>query len=372
MAPPSRLVHFVVSLFVCAIAYKSSGVSLIFISIINNARYTLLDSDLTFADASISFFLGLPRVFPYAQSWVHDNEEGRIQINKDRKHFNSFVNNGFENKLIKLGMKEEKIQIPSSNRDFPAMIDVYLYKSAEATRASTTPSALYIWIHGGGFVYGEARDNLLLDGMPSCEGKDLIVASVEYRLPPEFRFPIPTDDTMDVLQHFYDHASDYGIDRGKISIGGTSAGANLAAVLGQRARDAGIQLKFQMMLVPALHLGCVTRSCLQNAHVPLLGAQEIVWFHNMYSNGFRDGINPHYNPLMYGAACSESRAVNFAPALIVTAKKDALRDDGRDYVAYLNSTECRVPVTHLEVPGTHWSIYQNTKVYLESLQQGIC
>ena len=57
------------------------------------------------------------------------------------------------------------------------------------------------------------------------------------------QFPIPVDDCMDALLWLLEHAAELGLDPSRVSIGGTSAGGNLAAVLAQRAFRAGIQIK---------------------------------------------------------------------------------------------------------------------------------
>ena len=118
---------------------------------------------------------------------------------------------------------------------------------------------------------------------------------------------------------------------------------------------------------------------MENSNLPLLGAKEIVWFHNMYGNSYADGYHPHYNPLMFGNDCPTSSpvgtqnvsAVTLAPATLITAKKDALRDDGIDYVDYLKNV-CSINVKHVELPGSHWSVYSHTDVYKMELRNGVC
>lgn len=265
-------------------------------------------------------------------------------------------------------------------------------------------------------MYGEGRDSLLLDGIPQCNvsadgaGGALVnnakVVSIEYRMPPEHRFPTATDDTLDVLLWLLDHADELRIDPERVSIGGTSAGGNLAAVLGQRALEAGVQLKFQLMLVPVIHYGCSTMSCLHSAHAPLLGVAEILWFHHMYSrpeggrSGFQDGTHPHYDPTMWGNRCkahghdadahesTNGSRVKFPRMLVVSAGKDALRDDALDYMHFLTDTcgvrsigttggesgsdDSHAVVEHLQLPGSHWSVYQHTDLYRTQLTEGVC
>ena len=86
---------------------------------------------------------------------------------------------------------------------------------------------------------------------------------------------------------------EYHIDPTRISVAGTSAGGNLAAVLVQRIYEKHIDipdrtnshypLKFNMLLVPVIHYGCITKSCIKNSNAIKLGVKEVNWFHHMYS-----------------------------------------------------------------------------------------
>ena len=114
----------------------------------------------------------------------------------------------------------------------------------------------------------------------------------------------------------------------------------------------------------------------------------------MYGRSHKDGLHPHYNPLMFGEDCPSSLPrrggggagagggaggeqgsvqdmVTLAPATVITAKMDTLRDDGLHYVEYLRS-QCGVAVVHAELPGSHWSVYAHTEVYREQLNAGVC
>ena len=92
----------------------------------------------------------------------------------------------------------------------------------------TLPCVIYI--HGGGFAYGE------LDG-PSpmaqqvCAEVGAVVVNVDYRLAPEHRFPAGIEDCYTALCWTADHAADLGIDKARIAVSGASAGGNLSAAL---------------------------------------------------------------------------------------------------------------------------------------------
>jgi acetyl esterase len=112
----------------------------------------------------------------------------------------------------------------------------------------TLPCVIYI--HGGGFAYGE------LDG-PSpmaqqvCAEVGAVVVNVHYRLAPEHRFPAGIEDCYTALCWTADHAADLGTDEARIAVSGASAGGNLSAALCLLARDrGGPAIACQYLLIP--------------------------------------------------------------------------------------------------------------------------
>ena len=80
-----------------------------------------------------------------------------------------------------------------------------------------------------------------------------VVVDVDYRLAPEYRFPIPVEDSWTALVYVSQHGEAVGVDTSRISIGGWSAGGHLSAVLSQRARDRGLKgIVFVLMVIPVV------------------------------------------------------------------------------------------------------------------------
>lgn len=110
-----------------------------------------------------------------------------------------------------------------------------------ATESSPTPALL--WMHGGGYVIGCARqDDRMCREFATELG--ITVASVDYRLAPEWPFPAPVDDCYSALEWLVGQPT---VDPARVAIGGGSAGAGLAAALAFRARD-------QERITPTLQL----------------------------------------------------------------------------------------------------------------------
>ncbi|OBG65659.1 alpha/beta hydrolase [Mycobacterium sp. E3339] len=111
------------------------------------------------------------------------------------------------------------------------------------------PSPALLWIHGGGYVIGTAKqDDRLCSKFSRRLG--IIVASVEYRLAPEHPYPAPLEDCYSALTWLAGLPS---VDRYRVAIGGASAGGGLAAALALLARDrAEVSPAFQLLTYPML------------------------------------------------------------------------------------------------------------------------
>ena len=85
-----------------------------------------------------------------------------------------------------------------------------------------------VYFHGGGWVIGSIESHEAFTGFLAKELKAKIF-SVDYRLAPEHPFPIPLADCEAAFNWVKDNALDLGINPNRVSVGGDSAGGNLAA-----------------------------------------------------------------------------------------------------------------------------------------------
>ncbi|HHG84526.1 MAG TPA: alpha/beta hydrolase [Bacteroidetes bacterium] len=185
--------------------------------------------------------------------------------------------------------------------------------------------------HGGGWVVGNLQNN---DQYCARLARDVgaIVLSVDYRLAPEHKFPVPVQDAYDALLWAYQHAPELGADPNRIGVTGDSAGGNLSAAISLMSRDLkGPAIAFQALLYPATDSRMDFASMDEHANAPILGKKDVETFLAHYIRNDADLENPYLSPVL------AENLSNLPPALVVTAGNDPLRDDGKAYAKALKS-----------------------------------
>lgn len=199
------------------------------------------------------------------------------------------------------------------------------------------PFPILVYLHGGGWVIGDldTEDSTCrrLANMAGC-----LVFSVDYRLAPEHKFPAAPEDCYAATQWVAAHGAEFNGDPSRLAVAGTSAGANLTAVVAHMARDrGGPPLCLQLMFVPATHMHFTFPSVQENADGYFLTKEDMDWFVGHYLNDDTDRDNPLASPLL------ATDLSGLPPAIIFTAEFDPLRDEGEAYGAALAAAG--VPVT---------------------------
>jgi acetyl esterase len=191
---------------------------------------------------------------------------------------------------------------------------------------------LLLFFHGGGFVMGDIESH---DGLCRmiCRDAAIHVLSVDYRLAPEHRAPAAIDDCVAAYRWTRGHAAELGADPSRIGVGGDSAGGNLAALVTLRSREEGIpQPTLQVLLYPLLDLSANTRSRALFSDGFFLSKLEQERHVDLYLDGTGLAADDARVSPLKAADLS-----GLAPALVVTAGFDPLRDEGDEYVAALRS-----------------------------------
>jgi acetyl esterase/lipase len=127
----------------------------------------------------------------------------------------------------------------------PMILDIYMPPRGK----TTTPKPLVIYVHGGGWMGGHTRAGGALADFPkalaSLAAEGFVVASVEYRLASEARFPAQLDDVRAAIRFLKGNAGKYGIDPDRVGIWGASAGGHLAALAALSCGAPGLDAKPQ-------------------------------------------------------------------------------------------------------------------------------
>jgi len=209
---------------------------------------------------------------------------------------------------------------------------------------AAAPAPVIVYYHGGGHVIGSLDTHDLI-ARNLCAGTEALVASVDYRMGPEHKFPAAVDDSFAALKWVHAHANELGADPDRIGVHGDSAGANLAAVVALMARDAGTpNLRLQSLVYPVADYGLTGDSYEKFAEgYGLLTRQAMVWFRNHYLRSPRDAEDWRASPIRVATLAG------VAPAIVVTAECDVLHDDGERYAEALR--RAGVPVEYKEYPG---------------------
>ena len=209
-------------------------------------------------------------------------------------------------------------------------------------RAAPLPAIVYY--HGGGHVIG-SLDTHDLVARNLCAGAEALVASVDYRMGPEHRFPAAVEDSFAALKWVHANAKELGADPDRLGVHGDSAGANLAAVVALMARDAGSpRLRLQSLVYPVADYRLVGDSYDKYTQgYGLLTRESMVWFRNHYLRSPKDAEDWRASPI------NAPSLGDVAPAIVITAECDVLHDDGERYAEALR--RAGVPVEYKEYPG---------------------
>ena len=119
---------------------------------------------------------------------------------------------------------------------------------------------ILVYYHGGGWIRGDldTHDDVC---RYLCHHAGCLVASVDYRLAPEHRFPAALEDCDAATRWVAENAARLGADPARLAIGGDSAGGNIACGVTLKARDrGGPAIAFQLLIYPATDLAGETES----------------------------------------------------------------------------------------------------------------
>jgi len=224
-------------------------------------------------------------------------------------------------------------------RDLEVPADGRTVLVREYLPSHTRDERVLVYLHGGGWVTGDLdySDQLCRHLAAACNAT---VVSVDYRLAPEHPFPAAVEDAWAVLQW----AARSQSIAGGLVVAGDSAGGALAAACAVRSRDAGAPtLQGQLLVYPVLDHDLARASYEENRDAFPMGSAAMRWFWDHYLPQESLRADPLASPLRV------TSVEGLAPAVIVVAGHDPLRDEAEAYVGRLAADG--VPVTVLRHPS---------------------
>jgi len=197
-----------------------------------------------------------------------------------------------------------------------------------------------VWIHGGGFIFGDlGTADATCRALANRSGA--VVVAVRYRLAPEYPLEAGRADCVAAVRWLAEHASELGGDPTRLAVGGDSAGGGIAALVAQECARTGPALVGQVLAYPATDMVGSYPSA--SERMPgLLTAKWSAWIRAQIGT-----VSDLSDPASSAVRTADLSGV--APAVILVAGFDPLRDEDLHYAERLRAA--RVPVRVLHYPG---------------------
>jgi acetyl esterase len=188
------------------------------------------------------------------------------------------------------------------------------------------PAPIVLHLHGGAFVGGSLDTGRTISMLLADAGA--IVVSADYPLAPAHPFPQALNAAFRVLTCLYANRTKWGDKKSSLFVAGEEAGGNLAAGLAMMARDQQAPpLAGQILLSPMLD-PCMATCSIRRADAGPVGCRWADGWHQ-YLVSADKASHPYASPL------GSSRLGGLAPALVLTAEDDPMRDECLTYARRL-------------------------------------
>ncbi|MEP6671127.1 MAG: alpha/beta hydrolase [Chthoniobacter sp.] len=231
-------------------------------------------------------------------------------------------------------------------------IPIRLYLGAGTPATGALPVLVYY--HGGGWLHGDLDSHDWICRSIANQA-DCAVISVDYRLAPEHRFPAAFDDALAALLWVVAQAASLRVDPARVSVGGDSAGGNLAAAVALALRDeGGTRLKSQILIYPAVDLSMSGDYYGRFTKNLILTDDAMRTFIGLYVPDVAQRKDWRASPLL------ASSLKGLPPTFILLAGFDPLRAEGEAYAARLAKEG--VPTTVQRYPGQMHGFLSNARL----------
>jgi acetyl esterase len=234
--------------------------------------------------------------------------------------------------------RTEELMIPTSVA--PAAVTVYRPES------TTALPGVHVNFHGGGYVMrGAVLDDPLCRTIAALAG--VVVVNVDYVVAPQHRFPDLPQQAYEVVAWVGDHAAEHGWDASRLTVGGQSAGGALAAAAARLALENGSPaIALQVLHYPPLDLSVPAGTKHSTIAKPTLKP----WMGEVFDSAYVPDPTQRSDRLVSPAGDADTADLTgIAPAVVLTAEHDILRDEGHRYAERLRTAGALVD--YVEIAG---------------------
>lgn len=210
---------------------------------------------------------------------------------------------------------------------------------------ATGPLPVIVYIHGAGWVFGNAHthDRLVRE---LAVGAGAAVVFPEYDRSPEHRYPVALEQCWTVARWAVEEGAAHDLDASRIAVAGDSVGGNMSAALTLLAKErGGLPLVQQVLFYPVTDAHFDTGSYHRFAEGYFLRRDAMQWFWDQYTTDEAERAEITASPLR----ATTEQLTGLPPALVITAEADVLRDEGEAYANKLR--RAGVPVTAVRFQG---------------------
>ncbi|AVS71801.1 alpha/beta hydrolase [Paracidovorax avenae] len=203
----------------------------------------------------------------------------------------------------------------------------------------------FVFVHGGGWILGDfpTHERFVRD---LVAGSGAVAVFVNYTPSPEARYPVAIQEIYGATQWVAEHGAEIGVDGKRLAIAGNSVGGNMATVVALMARERGTPaLRSQVLFWPVTNASFENASYDQYAEGHFLTKGMMQWFWNAYTTDPAQRQDIHASPLR----ATPEQLKGLPPALVQTAEKDVLRDEGEAYARKLDAAG--MPVVSVRYNG---------------------
>ena len=235
---------------------------------------------------------------------------------------------------------QHDLQYPSSS----ARNTFDVYEPKQRTFYAELP--VIVWVHGGGFIAGDKSGVATYATMLAAEG--YAVVSMNYNYAPDGRYPTPVIQVGEMIRHLYTIAGAEHLDADDISLGGDSAGAQIAAQFAivqttpGYAQDSGIARIAMRRPISSLLLFCGPYDL--SSFADALDSTSWIerWFMNTIGWGYLgDRDWPHSDQTAY-ASVVDHLSKDFPRSYVVDGNHYSFPEQGKKLVARLQDRGVRV------------------------------